>query len=177
MYCAPDAARRRQRDAAEAGLPLRDASTAIDDACGSAPAARVLYIEDEPLNALLMTELLRSVPQWTLQVARDGLSGVEAARARRPDLILTDMQLPGLDGYGVLARLREDPLLESVPCLVLSADAHDAHVKRALDAGFDGYLTKPVDLHELVSRIHRHLREIAEAPGDTGSSAGFDDAS
>lgn len=158
MSCAPDP----DGEGAGAGLePIAappDAAEAIARACAQSPAATLLYVEDEPLNALLMSELLRSVAPWTLHLAADGAAGVERARVLRPDLVLTDINLPGLDGFGLLRALREDPSLARIPCVALSADAHPRQVERALAAGFDDYLTKPIDLRELVMRVHDRLQ-------------------
>jgi hypothetical protein len=107
---------------------------------------RLLYIEDNPVNVLLVRELIALRPALTLQVAIDGASGVELARTLLPDLVLVDMQLPDFDGHEVLRRLRADPATAALPCVALSANAMPDDIERALHAGFADYWTKPLDL-------------------------------
>lgn len=120
------------------------------------PAGRVvLYIEDEPLNVLLMEEVFRTQPGWTLHVAHDGASGVELAARVRPDLALIDMNLPDMNGLEVLHRLRGDPLTAGLLCVALSADAMSEQIVAARAAGFDDYWTKPIDLTHLLDNVRR----------------------
>jgi CheY-like chemotaxis protein len=143
-------------------------------ACDAAPAAEsgpcqavperqrvVLYVEDEPLNALLMQELFKSRPAWTLHVAVDGAEGVELAQRLRPDLALIDMNLPDISGTEVLHRLRADERTRAMPCIALSADAMHEQVSAALAAGFDDYWTKPMDLTRLLAAVAAALGDPA----------------
>lgn len=131
-------------------------------ACGSGSAAepsrQVLYVEDEPLNVVLMQEIFRGQPAWTLHVARDGTEGVEMAREVRPDLALIDMNLPDFNGIEVLRRLRADPALKGLRCIALSADAMADQISAAREAGFDDYWTKPIDLTRLLAAIGEALK-------------------
>ena len=115
----------------------------------------VLYIEDEPLNVLLMQEIFRSRPQWQLHVAETGQQGVEAALSLLPDLVLVDMNLPDFNGIEVLRRLRSAG--SSLHCVVLSADAMPEQVQSARDAGFRDYWTKPVQVDELLHALTQTL--------------------
>jgi len=120
------------------------------------PGGRVvLYIEDEPLNVLLMEEVFRMQPGWTLHVAHDGGSGVEMAVQLRPDLTLIDMNLPDMNGLEVLNRLRNQPVTADLLCVALSADALNEQIAAALAAGFDDYWTKPIDLNRLIEEVRR----------------------
>ena len=129
----------------------------------SAPAARLklLYIEDNAVNVVLVEELIAMRQDVQLSVAVDGLSGVEQAVASRPQVILVDMQLPDIDGFEVLRRLRAEPMLAASTLIALSANAMPDDVSRALESGFDGYWTKPIDFHaflrELTLLVQRHL--------------------
>lgn len=152
----PQAAPSRTAPEDAIGSP-RDTAHAIAEVSAHARPATLVYVEDEPINVLLMQELLRTVPPWTLHVANDGLSGLELVRQLRPDLVMTDINLPGLDGFGLLERLRADPELRDLPCLVLSADAQELQLQRAQEAGFDAVLTKPVDLGRLLRCIEEQL--------------------
>jgi signal transduction histidine kinase len=107
---------------------------------------RLLYIEDNPVNLLIVQELMAQRPGLQLHTARDGLSGIGLALSQRPDLILVDMQLPDIDGHEVLRRLRADPATRTIPCISVSANAMPEDIERALKAGFDDYWTKPLDL-------------------------------
>jgi PAS domain S-box-containing protein len=106
---------------------------------------RVLYIEDNPVNAMIIAELLAPRSDLTLQVAVDGASGLAKASALAPDLILLDMQLPDMDGFEVLRRLRAQPATAGIPCVALSANAMPEDIRRALQAGMADYWTKPLD--------------------------------
>ena len=113
----------------------------------------VLYVEDNPVNVLLVRELLALRPQLTLEVAADGENGVAMARALQPDLVLVDMQLPDFDGHEVLRRLRADPVTAALPCVALSANAMPDDIARAMEAGFVDYWTKPLDLKAFMAAI------------------------
>jgi signal transduction histidine kinase/ActR/RegA family two-component response regulator len=130
--------------------PLAD--TELTDGAGG---RIVLYIEDEPLNVLLMEEVFRTQPGWTLHVAHDGGSGVELAAQVRPDLTLIDMNLPDMNGLEVLRRLRAQPATAELLCVALSADALNEQIAAALAAGFDDYWTKPIDLNRLIEEVRR----------------------
>ena len=110
-----------------------------------APRATLLYVEDNPVNALIVQGLLQIRPDLQLHVASDGASGVQRALALQPDLVLLDMALPDMDGHEVLRRLRAHPALAQVPVIALSANAMPEDMARALNAGMAGYWTKPLD--------------------------------
>ena len=127
----------------------------------SGRTARLLYIEDNPVNLLIVQEVLAQRPDLQLDTAVDGLSGVSLAQSSRPDLILVDMQLPDIDGHEVLRRLRADAATAHIPCISLSANAMPDDIQRALQAGFADYWTKPLDLRRFLSS----LETIFGAPG------------
>ena len=122
---------------------------------GPMGSATVLYIEDEPVNALIMEEFFKTLPATALRlvVAATGREGLRDAARLRPDLILLDMNLPDFDGLGVLSRLRADSRTADIPVIAVSADALPEQVRRARDAGFDDYWTKPIELR----RVHADL--------------------
>jgi PAS domain S-box-containing protein len=113
----------------------------------------VLYIEDDASNLRLVERALATIPGVRLIPATHGALGIELARRHRPDAILLDLHLPDLDGERVLKRLKEDPDLAPIPVTVLSADAIPAHVERLRAAGAAGYLTKPIDVEELLNLV------------------------
>jgi len=127
------------------------------------PAARLnlLYIEDNAVNVLLVQELIAMRKDVQLSVAIDGLSGVAQAIATMPQVILIDMQLPDIDGFEVLRRVRAEPALAGTTLIALSANAMPDDIGRALGKGFDGYWTKPIDFHaflrELTLLVQRYV--------------------
>jgi PAS domain S-box-containing protein len=124
---------------------------------GPGPRRKVLYIEDEPLNVVLMQELFATHTPWALHVAPDGEQGLAMAHALRPDLLLVDMNLPDMDGLQVLQRLRGDERTASLPCVALSADAMSEQIEAARAAGFDDYWTKPIDVGRIMGMLAEAL--------------------
>jgi CheY-like chemotaxis protein len=120
---------------------------------------RVLYVEDNPSNVALLSEVLALRPGLTLQVAVDGPGGLQAMRAQRPDLAVIDIDLPGLDGNELCRRVREDPALAGTPLLALTAQAMREDLQRMREAGFDAIMTKPLDLVRFFAEVDRLLDE------------------
>ena len=143
---------------ADVDVPPVGAPTAALRPTGEA-AFDVLYVEDNRSNIEVIAAFLDSHPGIRLRTAGDGPAGLALARERRPDIILLDVHLPGMDGYQVLQRLREDPRLKSIPVVALSADAMPHDVQRGLAAGFDRYIAKPVDLTQLLGVLHELLHD------------------
>lgn len=117
----------------------------------------LLYIEDNPVNLLVVQELVAQRPGLKLSSAVDGASGLSSASALKPDLILLDMQLPDLDGYQVLAALRADPATAAIPCIAVSANAMPEDMRRAREAGFVDYWTKPIDFRAFLAGLDAHF--------------------
>jgi PAS domain S-box-containing protein len=124
----------------------------------------VLYVEDHPSNVEVVAAFLAQHPHIRLRTAATGEAGLALARERRPDIVLLDIHLPGLNGYQVLQRLRADPRLADIPVAALSADAMPHDVQRGLAAGFDRYIAKPVDLHALLVVLDGLLRNRRAQP-------------
>ncbi len=117
------------------------------------PALSVLYIEDNPVNAILVEGLVALRPGVELRCAVDGLSGVAMAIARPPQLLLIDMQLPDIDGIEVLRRLRLEAALDGTRMVALSANGMTEDIARARAAGFDDYWTKPIDFKQFLAQL------------------------
>jgi CheY-like chemotaxis protein len=117
------------------------------------PDRLLLYVEDDPVNALLMSEFIARSPALRLHVAVDLDSGVAAANALQPALVLTDMHLPDGSGHDLLRLLRTSAATAGLRIVALSADAMPDQIQAALDAGFDAYWTKPVDFSLLRTRL------------------------
>ena len=116
----------------------------------------MLVIEDNATNLELMIYLLRASGHTTI-VARDGEEGVEAALNSLPDLILCDLALPKLDGYGVAKRLKAEQALEHVPLIAVTASAMVGDRDKVIAAGFDGYISKPITPETFVAEVESHL--------------------
>ena len=125
----------------------------------AAPPLRgtVLYIEDNAVNQLLMEGVLSHRPGLRLLIAGLPEVGLAMAAQARPDLVLLDIQLPGMDGFEVLRRLRQLPATREVPVIAVSANAMQADIDAALHAGFDSYVTKPLDMQRLLALVDETL--------------------
>jgi DNA-binding NtrC family response regulator len=128
---------------------------------------RILVIEDEQELRSNVLDLL-DAEGFTAEGAADGSSGVRAARARRPDMILCDVTMPGMDGFDVLRALRAEQGTAGIPFIFLTARADRSHMRTGMSLGADDYLTKPFARSELLDAIHTRLRRF-EAVLDAGS--------
>ena len=123
----------------------------------------VLYVEDNPANLTLVEQLLARHSDLRLLSARDGNLGIEIARASRPDVILMDINLPGLNGLEAMKILRADPATAHIPIVALSANALPRDIKKGVEAGFFRYLTKPIKVNELMDTLGEALA-LADEP-------------
>lgn len=114
----------------------------------------LLYVEDNPANLKLVEQLILRRPELCLLTAVNGHLGIQLARDKQPDVILMDINLPGINGIQALKILREDPLTAHIPVLAISANAMEADIKRGLEAGFFRYLTKPIKVDEFMDALN-----------------------
>lgn len=119
---------------------------------------RILYVEDSPSNQRLMEHLLSRFDQLELQLASDALKGLFYARTEHPDLIIMDINLPGMDGYEALEVLQSDLATAHIPVIALSANAMIHDIEKGLKAGFVSYLTKPLEFGLLIEVFNRCLK-------------------
>jgi len=119
--------------------------------------AQILLVEDNEKNMKLFRDVLRAAGYETREATTGGRA-VELAIAHEPDLVLMDVQLPELDGVEALGRLRADERTASIPVLALTAQAMHGDRERFLAAGFDGYVSKPVDIVALVDTVNVVLK-------------------
>jgi two-component system, cell cycle response regulator DivK len=119
---------------------------------------RILVVEDQEDNRRIIRDLLTSVG-YELIEAHDGEAGVRLAAAERPDLILMDIQLPVLDGYEATRQIKADPLLRSIPLIVVTSYALSGDDAKAEAAGCDAYVAKPFSPRQLLATIRRFLPE------------------
>jgi PAS domain S-box-containing protein len=126
-----------------------------------APQRTVLYVEDNPANMKLVEQLIARSPEIQLLTAVNGILGIEIARAAQPQVILMDINLPGLSGIEALKILRNDPATAHIPIVALSANAMPRDIAMGLELGFFRYLTKPIKVKEFMETLNMAL-EFAE---------------
>jgi two-component system cell cycle response regulator DivK len=117
---------------------------------------RILVIEDHEDNRQILRDLLASADLDMIE-AWDGETGLEVAAAQRPDLILMDIQLPGIDGYEVTRRIKADPTLRTIPVIAVTSYALSGDEEKARVAGCDAYVAKPYSPRLLLAMIREHL--------------------
>jgi len=138
------------------------AATAPDRIRIGAPKRTLLYVEDNPANMKLVEQLIARRPDMRLLSARDGNVGIELARTHQPEVILMDINLPGISGIEALKILREDPATAHIPVVALSANAMPRDVDKGLQAGFFRYLTKPIKVAEFMETLEVALEFAAQ---------------
>ena len=149
-----DAAHRDPGDAHSAGVPeLQDA---LSNLSGSAGPAHILVVEDNADMREYVQRLLEK--HWDVDVAQDGPTALAKVRARLPDLILSDVMMPGMDGFALLRELRRDPETRFAPVILLSARAGEESTTEGLEAGADDYLIKPFSARELLTRVSAQIK-------------------
>ncbi len=128
---------------------------------------KILIIEDNSQNRYLVTFLLEQRGHQVVE-ATGGAEGIELAHQVRPELILLDIQLPGMDGYTVARILRQNPALQDVPIVAVTSYAMVGDRERALEAGCNGYIEKPINPDTFVDEIEQHLD--SRCPGGGGQA-------
>jgi CheY-like chemotaxis protein len=117
----------------------------------------ILIAEDYPANRELIREVLELGGYRVLE-ASNGQEAFEKIMEARPDLVLADIQMPTLDGYGLVEKIRGNPLLAKTRVIALTAYAMDGDREKVLASGFDGYITKPIDMKTLFAQLSKHLQ-------------------
>ncbi|MDO9215481.1 MAG: PAS domain S-box protein [Methylococcales bacterium] len=122
------------------------------------PVRTLLYVEDNPANLLLVEQIIEAHPQLSMLSAGDGYQGLSLARSHLPDVILMDINLPGICGIQTLNILRNDPTTMHIPVISLSANAMSHDIEKGLEAGFFRYLTKPIKITEFMNALDDALK-------------------
>ena len=122
--------------------------------------SKILYIEDNPQNMRLVRKILKHAGYDVVE-AETGLEGLDVAEAERPDLIFVDVNLPDIDGLGATARLKAVPELAPIPTIALTANAMVGDREKAIEAGCDGYLPKPVSRTDLLKTVDEFLNHAS----------------
>ncbi|MGZ8181285.1 MAG: ATP-binding protein [Methylobacter sp.] len=145
--------------AAETKVYLPPGSVAVETLQNTyAMAHTVLYIEDNPANLRLVKKIISTHTGLLLLDARNAEQGLDIARTHHPDLILLDINLPGMNGFEALRHLKDDPATSDIPVIAISANAMERDIKKGLAAGFADYLTKPLDIPKLLTLLDTILQ-------------------
>ena len=139
--------------AAGNSLPAEHAPQAL----GSKALRTLLYVEDNPANLMLVEQIIAGLPQLRMLSARDGNQGIALARTHLPDVILMDINLPGISGLDALKVLHDDPTTAHIPVIALSANAMPRDIEKGLEAGFFNYLTKPIKVNAFTAALDKAL--------------------
>lgn len=142
----------------ETTLPATATETTATPAVSS-PEYILLYIEDNPANLRLVQKIISTRTQLMLLDAPSAELGLEIAKAHRPDLILLDINLPGMDGFEALRHLQNNPATRDIPVIAITANAMERDIKHGLDAGFTDYLTKPLDIPRFLALLDKWLKQ------------------
>jgi PAS domain S-box-containing protein len=153
-----------ERQAAAGADSAKDAAPPV---LGDVRLRTLLYVEDNPANLMLVEDLIARRPDVRLLSARDGNRGVEIARTSRPDVILMDINLPGISGVEALRILALDPATAHIPVIALSANAGPRDIAKGLEAGFFRYLTKPIKIPEFMETLEVALKRATPESGRT----------
>jgi CheY-like chemotaxis protein len=127
------------------------------DASGGSKTARIVYVEDNPANVRLLEFLIARHDDLDLTSAENGEEGVALIQETLPDLVLMDIGLPGIDGLEALRILKSDDATKHIPVIAISANAMPHDVEKGRQAGFMSYLTKPIDINELLKSVKEVL--------------------
>jgi CheY-like chemotaxis protein len=148
----------------EKGEPAANPEAQVEH---GAPLRTLLYVEDNPANLMLIEQLIARRPDMRLLSARDGNMGIQLARAHQPEVILMDINLPGISGIEALRILRDDPATARIPIVALSANAMPRDIERGLQAGFFRYLTKPIRVNEFMQTLDGALEYARQETSHT----------
>ncbi|MCE1203811.1 MAG: response regulator transcription factor [Holophagaceae bacterium] len=126
---------------------------------------RVLLVDDERLVLAMATRALQTKrPEWIVETASDGLEAMQVLRSKPVDILITDVQMPGMDGMALLMQVRRDPELARLPLVLISAQDDRSSVRQGMFSGADDYLTKPFTVDELILTVESRLRRLERGP-------------
>ena len=152
LNSAPEPRLELDGDSAVVAVPVRH---------GAPVRSTVLYVEDNPANLELIRQIIGRSPNISLLTAEDGSEGIQLARAKRPDVILMDINLPGISGTEALKIIRADPAIAHIPVVALSANAMIGDIEKGLKVGFFRYLSKPIKVNEFMETLEVALEFAA----------------
>jgi CheY-like chemotaxis protein len=153
--------------AVEPALPIEGGETAAPEPAHLPEGAKprtLLYVEDNPANLKLVEQIIARHPEMRLLTAVSGNSGIKLARNNQPEVILMDINLPGISGIEVMKILRDDPLTAHIPVIAISANAMPLDIELGMKAGFFRYLTKPIKVNEFMVALRAALELAGPHP-------------
>ena len=118
-----------------------------------AEPVQILYIEDNLVNIGVVEGIVKLRPNFHLQISTNAEKGIELAKAHRPDVILMDLRLPGMDGFAAFKALNQDPQTKAIPVVALTAHARQSDIDKALNMGFRAYISKPIEITSFLNTI------------------------
>jgi len=124
---------------------------------------RVLLVDDERLLLVSLTRALQvKRPEWVIETASDGVEAMRLLKSQHVDLLITDVQMPGMDGFALLMQVRKDPYLAGLPLILISAQDDRSSVRKGMFSGADDYLTKPFSADELIQTVESRLQRLEQ---------------
>jgi len=124
---------------------------------------RVLLVDDERLLLISLTRALQvKRPEWVVETASDGVEAMRLLKSQHVDLLITDVQMPGMDGFALLMQVRKDPYLAGLPLILISAQDDRSSVRKGMASGADDYLTKPFSADELILTVESRLQRLEQ---------------
>ncbi len=120
--------------------------------------ARILVIDDDAVQRVLLNAVFRKQGLEVLQAA-NGQEGIRLAREQMPDLIVSDVNLPEMDGFAILNNLRKEPITATIPFIIITANPNEADQRRARESGANGYLPKPISIADLQALVNSQIRK------------------
>ena len=124
---------------------------------------RVLLVDDERLLLVSLTRALQvKRPEWVIETASDGVEAMRLLKSQHVDLLITDVQMPGMDGFALLMQVRKDPYLAGLPLILISAQDDRSSVRKGMFSGADDYLTKPFSADELILTVESRLQRLEQ---------------
>ena len=124
---------------------------------------RVLLVDDERLLLISLTRALQvKRPEWVVETASDGVEAMRLLKSQHVDLLITDVQMPGMDGFALLMQVRKDPYLAGLPLILISAQDDRSSVRKGMASGADDYLTKPFSADELIQTVESRLQRLEQ---------------
>src|SRR5664279_1775341 len=124
---------------------------------------RVLLVDDERLLLVSLSRALQvKRPDWAIETASDGVEAMRLLKSQHVDLLITDVQMPGMDGFALLMQVRKDPYLAGLPLILISAQDDRSSVRKGMASGADDYLTKPFSAEELIQTVESRLQRLEQ---------------
>jgi PAS domain S-box-containing protein len=160
-----------QAEAPQLSIGNRITDSVALQAPSDLPLRTLLYVEDNPANLTLIERLIARFPDMRLLTAVDGVQGIELARTHQPQVILMDINLPGISGIKALKILHEDETTAHIPVIALSANAMQRDIEKGLEAGFFRYLTKPIQVKEFMNTLNAALDFAEKKAAETNHGA------